>query len=80
MKKKMEILIIIFLIIYLLLSGIYSSRPSIVSFSEDNWNNGKCELDGRRLHYIGTNDKEIYECEVCGKKYKFNKVMKYEGD
>lgn len=80
MRKKIDCIIICFFIIFIILFCLFSYTPSISLIQEDNWNNGKCELDGGRLHYVGTSNKEIYECELCGKKYKFNKIMSYKGD
>lgn len=80
MKKVINLIIIIDFLIFLLFYCLFFKLPINYSIQEDNWNNGYCELDGERLYYIGTNNKELYECKKCGKIYKFNKVMSYKGD
>lgn len=83
MKKKIEILVIVIFILFLLMLSVdynaswFSNNTQI---DEYNWNNGFCENDGERLIYYGTSDREIYVCPLCGKYYKFNKVMSYKND
>lgn len=74
MKRLVTRLIVIFLFILFLF--IICSRPmKSVSSENFNWNNGYCELDGGRLDYISVSSKYHYKCEICGKEYRFDKVM-----
>ena len=83
MKKKIQIIILVIYILCILIISLdfttfFISNKNINN--ESNWNYGFCEYDGQRLIYYGTSDKEIYICPLCGKYYKFNKVMSYKND
>lgn len=80
MKKIIESLIVYSFIVFLILFCFYFHIPNIPKEKKYNWNHGYCEIDGGKLRYIGTNNKENYQCEKCGKIYKFNKVMSYKGE
>lgn len=74
MKKSLIRLFIIFIFI-LFLFVICSWPVNQTSIEKFNWNNGYCELDGGRLDYISVSSKYHYKCEICGKDYKFDRVM-----
>lgn len=71
--KKIRVFIIVLLLVFLFL--ICLKKDKTIQYEEPNWNNGYCELDGGRLDYISVNSKYHYKCEICGKDYKFDRVM-----
>ncbi len=75
-KKKIQMIIIICLMLLLL----FFSRTKNIKqnpIEKDSWNGGHCSIDGGRLHYVGSNNKEHYRCEICNKDYAFDKVMSF---
>lgn len=78
MKKIIESVLILIVLFSLFAFCMFSRVSEKIIIPEDNWNGGYCEIDGGRLHYLGTSNKEVYECEICHKIYKFNGVMKYK--
>ena len=82
MKKNIEILLILILTTFLFIASVNWQNILFPSHSKSNnsyhWNNGHCEIDGGRLDYVGTGNKEHYRCEICGKEYTFDQVMSYK--
>ena len=75
MKKIVIRLIIILIFIFFLFITCHQSVKSKAPLENDNWNHGYCELDGGRLNYVSVASKYHYKCEICGKEYRFDKVM-----
>lgn len=76
MKKKINLLIIILFLLFLL--TFCKSSDCVANEKQSNWNNGYCELDGGRLIFDSVGSKYHYKCEICGKDYTFDKVMSYK--
>ncbi len=75
MNKLVFRLIIVFIFIFFLFIICFQPVNSKTPIEKFNWNRGYCELDGGRLNYVSVGSKYHYKCEICGKEYRFDKVM-----